>query len=144
MKSYFFLIILMAMSLIATGQHSEPQRKDTRIIIEPDTSKGTAFDQMIKAGTSSGFAPALIQPQYNLVSWSDSKQSGYTFTLYTTIENEKIIITGAFVQSMGVYGSAPGIVSYRHSEMDTRRKCWDLMQKVADSFKGNAKILYGY
>ena len=135
------LFALIGLTLGAFAQHPEPERKDTRIIIEVDTSKGSALDQVIKAGTASGFVPALIQPQYNIISWSDSKQAGYTFTLYTTIEGTKLIITGAFVQSLGLYGSAPGVVDYRLSGLDTRRKCWDMMQKVADNIK-SLQILY--
>ena len=135
------MLNLIGLTLGAFAQHPEPERKDTRIIIEVDTSKGSALDQVIKAGTASGFVPALIQPQYNIISWSDSKQAGYTFTLYTTIEGTKLIITGAFVQSLGMYGSAPGVVDYRLSGLDTRRKCWDMMQKVADNIK-SLQILY--
>ena len=145
MKKTIYIILLMlnliGLTLGAFAQHPEPERKDTRIIIEVDTSKGSALDQVIKAGTASGFVPALIQPQYNIISWSDSKQAGYTFTLYTTIEGTKLIITGAFVQSLGMYGSAPGVVDYRLSGLDTRRKCWDMMQKVADNIE-SLQILY--
>lgn len=141
MKKALTLFAMICITLLSFAQHPEPQRKDTRIIIEVDTSKGSALDQVIKAGTASGFVPALIQPQYNIISWSDSKQAGYTFTLYTTIEGTKLIITGAFVQSLGLYGSAPGVVDYRLSGLDTRRKCWDMMQKVADNIK-SLQILY--
>ena len=145
MKKTIYIILLMlnliGLTLGAFAQHPEPQRKDTRIIIEVDTSKGSALDQVIKAGTASGFTPALIQPQYNIISWSDSKQVGCTFTLYTTIKGTKLIITGGFVQSLGLYGSAPGVVDYRLSGLDTRRKCWDMMQKVADNIE-SLQILY--
>ena len=87
----FMLFALIGLTLGAFAQHPEPERKDTRIIIEVDTSKGSALDQVIKAGTASGFTPALIQPQYNIISWSDSKQVGCTFTLYTSIVTGKQI-----------------------------------------------------